>query len=67
MKIKVYLLLKIKFKKSWVYKELFEARNVKPSFSWGLIFGIIFTGMIKFYLEENYHLPLNINMPTMIL
>ncbi len=34
-----------KFKKSWVYKELFEARNVKPSFSWGLILGIIFTGI----------------------
>ena len=34
-----------KFKKSWVYKELYEARNVKPSFSWGLILGIIFTGI----------------------
>ncbi len=34
-----------KFKKSWVYKELFEARNVKPSFNWGLILGIIFTGI----------------------
>ena len=26
-----------KFKKSWVYEELHTARNVKPSFSWGLI------------------------------
>ena len=34
-----------KFKKSWVYDELFSARNVKPSFSWGLILGIIFTGI----------------------
>ncbi len=34
-----------KFKESWVYKELYEARNVKPSFSWGLILGIIFTGI----------------------
>ena len=34
-----------KFKNSWLYKELFEARNVKPSFSWGLILGIIFTGI----------------------
>jgi electron-transferring-flavoprotein dehydrogenase len=34
-----------KFKKSWVYKELHQARNVKPSFSWGLILGIIFTGI----------------------
>jgi|TARA_B110000438_G_scaffold89984_1_gene89484 electron-transferring-flavoprotein dehydrogenase len=34
-----------KFKKSWVYKELYTARNVKPSFRWGMIFGIIFTGL----------------------
>ena len=34
-----------KFKKSWVYEELHSARNVKPSFSWGLILGIIFTGI----------------------
>jgi electron-transferring-flavoprotein dehydrogenase len=34
-----------KFKKSWVYKELYAARNVKPSFGWGLILGIIFTGL----------------------
>ena len=34
-----------KFKKSWAYKELYEARNVKPSFSWGLILGILFTGI----------------------
>ena len=33
------------FKKSWVFKELHSARNVKPSFRWGLIFGIIFTGL----------------------
>ena len=34
-----------KFKKSWLHQELYEARNVKPSFSWGLILGIIFTGI----------------------
>ena len=34
-----------KFNKSWVYQELHAARNVKPSFSWGLILGIIFTGI----------------------
>ncbi len=34
-----------KFNNSWVFKELYEARNVKPSFSWGLILGIIFTGI----------------------
>ena len=34
-----------KFNKSWVYEELHSARNVKPSFNWGLIFAIIFTGI----------------------
>ena len=34
-----------KFKESWAYKELYATRNVKPSFSWGLILGIIFTGI----------------------
>ena len=34
-----------KFKESWIYKELYAARNVKPSFSWGLIIGVIFTGI----------------------
>ena len=33
------------FKNSWVFKELKAARNVKPSFSWGLILGIIFSGI----------------------
>lgn len=34
-----------KFKKSWIYKELYAARNVKPSFRWGLILAILFTGL----------------------
>ena len=34
-----------KFKKSWAYKELHAARNVKPSFRWGLFLGILFTGL----------------------
>ena len=33
------------FKSSWLYKELHQARNVKPSFKWGLIPGMIFTGI----------------------
>ena len=33
------------FKNSWVYEELHQARNVKPSFKWGLIPGMIFTGI----------------------
>mgnify|MGYP001382083725 FL=1 len=34
-----------KFNNSWLYKELYAARNVKPSFNWGLIAAIIFTGI----------------------
>jgi len=34
-----------KFKKSWAFKELHAARNVKPSFSWGLFLAILFTGL----------------------
>ncbi len=34
-----------KFKNSWVHKELHQARNVKPSFQWGLIPAMIFTGI----------------------
>ena len=34
-----------KFLNSWLYKELYAARNIKPSFNWGLIPAIIFTGI----------------------
>ncbi len=34
-----------KFKQSWVQKELHEARNIKPSFRWGLFLAILFTGI----------------------
>ena len=47
-----------KFKKSWVYKELYAARNVKPSFSWGLILGIIFTGIDQILFRGNLPLTL---------
>ena len=33
------------FKNSWVYDELHQARNVKPSFQWGLIPAMVFTGI----------------------
>jgi|TARA_B100001964_G_scaffold131416_1_gene145214 electron-transferring-flavoprotein dehydrogenase len=34
-----------KFKKSWIFNELYTARNVKPSFRWNLILAILFTGL----------------------
>jgi len=40
-----------KFKKSWVYNELYRARNVKPSFQWGLIPAIIFTGIDQIFFR----------------
>ena len=33
------------FKNSWIYEELNQARNVKPSFRWGLVPAMIFTGI----------------------
>ena len=44
-----------KFKTSWIYEELYKARNVKPSFNWGLIPAIIFTGIDQLLFRG--HLP----------
>ena len=33
------------FKNSWAGKELHSARNVRPSFKWGLLAGTIYTGI----------------------
>ena len=44
-----------KFKNSWIYNELYCARNVKPSFRWGLIPAIIFTGIDQILFRG--HLP----------
>ena len=49
----------IKFKKSWAYQELYTARNVKPSFNWGLIPATIFTGIDQIFFRFN--LPFNNN------
>lgn len=38
------------FKASWVYKELYMARNVRPSFKWGLLLGAIYTGIDQILL-----------------
>ena len=44
-----------KFRDSWVYKELFAARNIKPIFQWGLIPAIIFAGIDQIIFRG--HLP----------
>ncbi len=42
-----------KFASSWLYKELYKARNVKPSFRWGLLLAIIFTGIDQILFRGN--------------
>ncbi|MCH2549131.1 MAG: electron transfer flavoprotein-ubiquinone oxidoreductase [Alphaproteobacteria bacterium] len=37
--------------KSWVYKELYRARNFRPSFRWGLLWGTIFAGFDQLILR----------------
>ena len=44
-----------KFRNSWIYEELYIARNVKPSFHWGLIPAIIFIGIDQIIFRG--HLP----------
>ena len=51
----------IKFKKSWAYQELYTARNVKPSFNWGLIPATIFTGIDQIFFRG--HLPFTLKHP----
>ena len=51
----------IKFKKSWAYQELYTARNVKPSFNWGLILATIFTGIDQIFFRG--HLPFTLKHP----
>ncbi len=39
------------FRKSWVYEELWRARNVKPAFKWGLIGATLFSGIDQVVLR----------------
>jgi len=39
------------FKASWVQRELHHARNVRPSFKWGLMIGSIYTGIDQILLR----------------
>ena len=47
------------FVKSWAGVELRKARNVRPSFKYGMKIGMVLTELIKFYLREM--LPWTIN------
>ncbi|MCG8546101.1 MAG: electron transfer flavoprotein-ubiquinone oxidoreductase [Alphaproteobacteria bacterium] len=39
------------FRDSWAYKELHRARNVRPSFKWGLIAATLYTGIDQVLLR----------------
>jgi len=39
------------FRASWVYEELKKARNVRPSFKWGLVGGTLYTGIDQVLLR----------------
>ncbi len=41
------------FKASWLNKELYKARNVRPSFKWGLTIGTIYTGIDQMLFGGN--------------
>jgi len=47
------------FKNSWLYQELYEARNVKPSFRWGLIPAMIFTAIDQLIFKGKLPFTLN--------
>ena len=41
----------LKFRGSWAGKELYAARNVRPSFKWGLLAGTIYTGFDQIFMR----------------
>ena len=34
-----------RFRESWIYEELHQARNFRPAFRWGLLFGTLYGGL----------------------
>ena len=41
------------FRDSWLYKELYHARNVRPSFKWGLWAAFVYTAFDEYILRGN--------------
>ncbi len=39
------------FRKSWIYDELWRARNVKPAFKWGLLAATLYSGVDQLVLR----------------
>lgn len=40
-----------KLKESWVWKELHEVRNIRPSFHYGLLGGVLYSGIDSLFLK----------------
>jgi electron-transferring-flavoprotein dehydrogenase len=52
-----------KFEQSWIYKELYKARNSYPAFhKWGLLGGVLFTGIDQVLFRG--HMPLTLHATT---
>ncbi|MFT5451586.1 MAG: electron-transferring-flavoprotein dehydrogenase [Enterobacterales bacterium] len=52
------------YKKSWIYDELYRARNTYPAFhKWGLIGGILFTGIDQLIFRGKLPFTLNVTEP----
>lgn len=49
------------FKDSWLYKDLYQVRNIRPAFQYGKLFGILYTGFEKFILRGKAPWTLHIN------
>lgn len=39
------------FKNSWLYDELYEVRNIRPAFKWGLLPAMAYTGLEQYLLK----------------
>lgn len=39
------------FEKSWLYNDLYSARNIRPAFKWGLIPALIYTALEQYILK----------------
>lgn len=41
------------FRHSWLYKELWQARNIRPSFRWGLLPALVYSALDTYILRGN--------------
>lgn len=51
------------FRNSWLYRDLYAVRNIRPAFRWGRIFGILYTAFEHYILRDNAPWTLKIKQP----